>query len=415
MSTKRATPYWVVFVLVKITAKLANFLNEGNYKRVNVPNADQPNFITRSETFDRFSDLKDPAKNVCIIFGAGASRGYTERTMNFELPPIVGELFDESNSTVKRIINLPKHRFIYQHKHYLPEILREEYNNDLEAYLSEFYSRKEDDDLFIELLLYLQDLFSHASREIDEEGNNYQKLLHRLNFLRGGKDWSCLTFNYDTILEKSFIANGADRQRKFVDLSSYLKGKPKILKIHGGINFRHRLEEEANQTPRKTERDLFESMMKESLPKSYVAVVDPNVEIRDFYESERRHLPGRGPLPVSFNKYDFPFMMIPIHGTTGSRSAFFEKMIDDAKREILASDLVVAIGYNFGDDSFCSKISSIDFSKKELILVGKDSLLNNPTNHLGFQNASKAWKNGKVRIFEGNGFTEFVKAIMVKQ
>ena len=72
--------------------------------------------------------------------------------------------------------------------------------------------------------------------------------------------------------------------------------------------------------------------------------------------------------------------------------------------------MIIAIGYNFGDNFFINQLSELDLSNKELILVGTTNLVKNYTDHNAYKNASKIFKN--IRVFNGDGFTDFVDAII---
>jgi hypothetical protein len=106
--------------------------------------------------------------------------------------------------------------------------------------------------------------------------------------------------------------------------------------------------------------------------------------------------------------------MIPIHATKKPENHYFVDMLSKAKNEIESSTLIIAIGYNFGDESFCNEIKKIDLSKKELILVSTSKLYEDPENHIGFKNAFNVWKTSKISLFKGDGFSKFVTAIMKK-
>jgi hypothetical protein len=109
--------------------------------------------------------------------------------------------------------------------------------------------------------------------------------------------------------------------------------------------------------------------------------------------------------------FDFPLMLIPIHESVAPENLFFKELIDSSTKSIERANLVVSIGYNFGDEAFTNALSKIDLSKKDIILVNSKSEAKNLVNHLGYQRIKKIWPSDKIRVFEGNGFGEFMDAI----
>ena len=361
--------------------------------------------------FDKFKSLSENSNNVCIIFGAGASYGYTNQTTDYDLPPIVSKLFDIDEPIVKKVISRPEHASVFRLKDFIIDTL-EDYNNDLEAYLSFLYKNNDEDHTFPSLLHYLHDVFLMASKNIDEN-NNYQMLIHQLSTIRGKKPWSCISFNYDTILEQSYILTGRNNSRKFNAFDNYLAINPKIIKIHGSVNFYYVLRENKS-IPTKTKEDIF-SIMMGNIPtiKGYSETATPEHNKPDFYKEEIIYNPGKNINEV-ISTYISPLMMIPIHGTKKHDNSFFKNTLEETKKEIASSDIVIAIGYNFGDDLFLNSIKDLDLSKKELILVGTENIVSKQTNHIAFQNISKIWKNENIKIFKGDGFSDFVESIIKK-
>lgn len=369
-------------------------------------------YISKSDLYDLLTEKAEQPEEICFIFGAGASCGYTNNTQTRYLPPIVANLFDEQNPAVWQTINSSKHSFILGHKNYLIETL-ESFDNDLERYLSFLYNKDDDDETFSALLVYIQDLCELASGEIDTFQNNYKDLINRMTTLRGKSPWSCISFNYDTILEKSFIAAGRDRSRVFSHPDDYFEKNPKVIKIHGSTNYRFQVKDYVRRA-RLSERNVFSLMMKgDEFPGSEVVVHSVNNGVSDFY-SERDEWNPEKKNRVAYNFYDYPLMMIPVHNTQKTHHPLFTDMLEKAKERINKSSLIVAIGYNFGDELLFKKLQDLDLSNKHLVLVGTESLYLDPKNHVGYKNAVSNWKGAKTSIFKGNAFNEFVRAIMKK-
>lgn len=366
-------------------------------------------FLDGAETEKMLIEYGDKkGGNICIIFGAGASYGYTQYKMDYLLPPTVSELFEDSNSVAKIVIHDPKHHLVLRQRNSLKRTLEKRFGKDLERFLSQQYDKHDQDDIFTWLLIYLQDVYNKASEIVDSTENNYQRLISHFTNLRGNEPWSCISFNYDTILEQSYAYLGRNRARAFDNIESYHNYNPKIFKIHGGVNFRYRIIESAFAS-KKSDKDIFGLMMNQKAEQNPY-IIAPGSSIPEFCTPSLKWN-AKLKKQEEIVTYDFPLMMIPVHGTKKSENPFFVSMIEAAKNEIESSDLVVAIGYNFGDETLENSLKQINFSKKKLILVGGKGLVDDPKNHRGFVNASRIWKGSKINIFKGNSFSEFVNAV----
>src|SRR3989344_3422033 len=193
-------------------------------------------FISPEELKNKFVDFaRNSESKLSIIFGAGASYGYSRDRNFIYRPPTVSELLKDNNPLVKSVIEKPEHGAIKGQRAHIERSIKS-FEGDLEAYLSDIYSNDTDDNLFPRMLRYLEDIFTLVSQYVDLDDNYYQNLLSRVRDLRGRKPWSILTFNYDTILEQSV----ANLQRwipakTFNTDLDYLGSNPKLLKMHGGI------------------------------------------------------------------------------------------------------------------------------------------------------------------------------------
>ena len=368
---------------------------------------DNPTLITGEEVFTKLLEAGPKPEKVTFVFGAGASYGYSRNSKAY-VPPIVSELFSDENSTVNEIIKKPEHLYILDGRDFIEKTLQKTYGGDLEEYLSSLYEGDDDDDYFAALLIYLQDVCQLASVKMDKSNNNYKFLCEKFRALRGKRPWTCISFNYDTLFERSYIATGRNLERNFSHYSHYAEDYPKLLKMHGGINFRYIYKEVA--VAQKRGRHIFNLMMKEKLVKGSSSVLqDARVAIPDFFTTSRMR--DEEGIFREFAIYNFPLMMIPIHTTKKSENPFFEEMLLSAQQEIEASSLVVSIGYNFGDKLFCEAIKNINTSNKELLIVDiKKSIQSFETGNKAKQ-IKEFWK-GPVRIFDGNGFTDFIDAII---
>lgn len=367
--------------------------------------------LEKEETYRKYKKAVDRTdSSICFIFGAGASYGYSSEN-SFFAPPIVADLFSDTNGVVKEVIRRPQHDFILGHRDFLKKALRR-YNGDLERYLSELYQKNSNDDFFSSLLFYLQDIFYLASDKVQENNNSYKDLVNLLFTSRGSLPWSCITFNYDTLLEQSYIFARRDRERNFKDIKSYLN-YPKILKMHGSVNFRYLLTED-NSNPTRNEKNVFGLMMDGKKD------IGEAIEVFEPKTGSARNLNFLNPITIPDEKginrakkvYNFPLMMVPIHATKRPKHNFFLEMLKEAKNEIEKASLIIAIGYNFGDELFMSEISNIDLKNKDLILVGTKKLVVDYKSHPAYQDVIKVFESNRVHVFNGNGFTEFIDTII---
>ena len=288
--------------------------------------------IDSDEMYEKYKNASEQTKdNICFIFGAGASNGYSSEVLPY-LPPIVADLFNDQNHIVKEVINQQKHDFILGHRSFLKKALKR-YNNDLEEYLSVLYNKNDNDDLFSSLLIYLQDIFYLVSDRIEENGNNYKDLINNLFTSRGKLPWSFISFNYDTFLEQSYIFARRDQNKKFESIEDYLI-YPKIIKVHGSVNFRYTIKE-MSKMPRKNDKEVFELMMngKKDVGEG-IKVISPKIKStatnKDFYvQTETFDKEG---IRRGVDNYNLPLIMIPIHGTKRSENELFIKMLKEAKK-----------------------------------------------------------------------------------
>jgi hypothetical protein len=199
-----------------------------------------------------------------------------------------------------------------------------------------------------------------------------------------------------------------DMERTFNSFNNYVDTPPKIFKVHGGINYRYVLEESGRPTER-TKREIFQKMM--DAPTIPPSIVSPLADLPQFHTTRRIPM---GNIVRTNDIYNFPQLMIPIHDEQNF-NPFFADMIQRATSEINSAELVIAIGYDFGDTAFTDSLKRIDTSNKELILVGTKRLYEETKNHSGYKRASEIWNSKKIKIFAGDGFAEFVKSVRQPQ
>lgn len=362
-------------------------------------------FISGEELKKLFTDFaKKSNDNLSIIFGAGASHGYSRDKFYTYKPPVVAGLLDIENQVVEQVLD--KHPDIKNQRKHIERSIKN-FDGDLEAYLTDIYENDSEDDLFPAMLRYLEDLFTTVSLHTDLNDNHYQAFINRVRDLRGPRPWSMLTFNYDTILEQSleslprFIP-----RRSFQNDESYVGLNPKVLKMHGGINFRYVTPHPPEQKNHKVLHGIFSEMMHDKQQiEDYLVIRKTQAFIPDFIGHHVfKDVGGK-------IAYNFPLMMIPVHTSSRSENSFFERQIELAVKEISYSKLVISVGYKFGDNGFTNALKKNDTEDTVLIIVGSKNTVKNGTESKAYKEAVKVWPKEKVFIFEGQDFGSFVEAI----
>jgi hypothetical protein len=287
------------------------------------------------------------------------------------------------------------------------------YDNDLEKYLSALYARNSDDNLFGNFLRYLEDIFFFSSSEITTgEANHYRALLNLMWGLHGKKHWSCLTFNYDTLLEQSYLIMGRDTTgRDFNDLSSYQEGNPVILKMHGGINYRYQFSKEYRDEDSKkySPHFIFSKMMAEKAHSDEFIELISLGKIKPSLHTVTNRRDEKG-IVRSFSLFNFPLMLIPIHASITPENMFFREQISHAVEQVKKANFILVIGYNFGDETFTTGLAGLDITGKEIVLVTSNPPAE-PEEHIAYKRLRKTWPQAKIRIFDGEGFGELIEAV----
>jgi hypothetical protein len=363
--------------------------------------------LSKEEMNNKIKKSSEANEKICIIFGAGASLGYSKN--HYYKTPIVRDLFDDkSNNTVMEVINKPANKSLKNNKgDYLHDL--KDYEYDLEKYLSYLYKKNPEDNIFSNFLTYLEDIFFLSSEKVDDTFNNYKSLINIMYRLYGKDLWSCISFNYDTIFEKSYLLTDRDTSRRnFSNLDDYINMKPVILKMHGGINFRYLLCRPVSDISISNNHSIFSEMMREKRDvDTFLQVIDiESPEPEPYHTPEYNHDSKR-----MERKVNFPLMLIPIHASITPENIFFKEQIKLAKKQMEEASLIISIGYNFGDEAFTNELIDIDLSKKEIILVDIQESIDKIVDYNGYKRAKKIFSDANVRIFDGDGFGDFVNAI----
>jgi hypothetical protein len=384
-----------------------------------------PTLISRRQVQTK---LEDSASGpVVFIFGAGAAAGYTNTENPYFKAPVVRELFERGNITVDKILAGGEHATIARRLDYINDRVQRVFKGDLESYLSDLYVNNRDSDTtFADILRYLEDIFLLASRGITFDKNHYVSLFNHISEIRRGRAFSYITFNYDTILEKSYLFADRDVVRRatgFLTMANYYDTQPVILKMHGSINYRYVVEKVSHQSdqhnPNLSYSGIFNLMMGNTPTENVGATRDECTGLQDakpsFKTTGARVNPRQANPNVTenFSVYNVPLMLIPVHEKISPENNFFLSMIERARKEIEAAHVIVAIGYNFADQAFMNALADLNFSGKSIILVTSHPLPQIEMNtHRAWTNIIASWKDARVEFFEGSGFGEFVDALI---
>ena len=368
--------------------------------------------ITKDKIKELFMDASsNHDKKVCFIFGAGASYGYTALT-NRNTPPIVKDLFNTQIPIVSEVINRPEHATIKRNSQIFASRIANDFKGDLESYLSHVYEIDQDNNLFGKLLVYLQDLFISASELFTDDQNNYMHLIAFMTDYFKKDFWSCVSFNYDTLLEQSYMALDRDSsQRSFNESEGYAKAHPVILKPHGGINFRYaHLEPTTEYSNFKsyTEHFLFSSMMKDKNRQYFV--LPPRFTKPDSV-SKKHRFNAKTKNGEFFFQADFPLMLIPIHGKAQPENNYFIEANAASIKAISEADVIVSIGYNWGDKSLTDPLKDMNMDKKEIILVDKQTIFLKLERYSTLDRVRAAFKDNPLKLADCDGFGDFVSAL----
>jgi hypothetical protein len=183
-------------------------------------------------------------KSVLVIVGAGASRDlipFHEGTLtnigwfddNMDKPPLTQHVFRDDTMT-KAILDK------YQGARNLAATIRLELlqnERPLEPLLKE-YSESTSQPLasqFVEIPLYLQDLFAEVSKYTNQP-TNYQRLAQVLFADEASTDRIVfVTLNYETLLDDVLFSDFFGRPR--VGIESYVGERCMLVKLHGSVNW----------------------------------------------------------------------------------------------------------------------------------------------------------------------------------
>lgn len=285
--------------------------------------------ISGEEISSKLINTSKYNKGVCFVFGAGASYGYVD-DFRFKPPTVKTLLEPDQNRIVQEVLEQPEHLYVKKNRNLFLSGLKRN-DGDLEEYLSSLYKTDPNDKLFSQFLIYLYDIFYKTSENfsyIDSDTNCYKKLLYRMINLKRSQPWSCLSFNYDTLLEQSYLDINRDPNRKdFSSLQEYSNFNPRIIKMHGSINFRYVLVQpyQSGDEDNYSNYDFpsFTKLMEDvgALPVVF-PVIPNNAPVARFkklykYNTETRQ-------QDFYSELSFPFILIPTHEETEFKNSFFK-------------------------------------------------------------------------------------------
>lgn len=176
-------------------------------------------------------------KPVIIILGAGASHDYIDEgivpmTLSPWKPPLTDQIFGSSQHT-EIIDHFPEATNLVSGAR-----LNISKDNTLESYIQKVSEKSKTVEgrqrQLIAFRFYLQNLFEMISEKYYQHGNNHGELVNQILDREGGGTACVVTFNYDTLFEKS-----VDNVLSTKNLYSYIDGEIKVIKPHGSHNWAH--------------------------------------------------------------------------------------------------------------------------------------------------------------------------------
>jgi hypothetical protein len=180
-------------------------------------------------------------KRLTVILGAGASYDSTPIAVGeidkSYTPPLTSQIFEGRKPFQRILEKYPKARALAS-----TIAVKVQRGESLEAVLRDLRDSQEEHIVkeFIQVPLYLQELFWEVSFRYTSEFVNYTNLVSRLLY----SDIEQVVFvslNYDLLLEKSLgtIISGSGTRWQPVDLSFYYDPNRKwqLIKLHGSVNW----------------------------------------------------------------------------------------------------------------------------------------------------------------------------------
>ena len=275
-----------------------------------------------------------------VILGAGASYDSFARIpapgrfVGSEWrPPLANQLFESRWGPY--IQQFPQMHAI------IPELEREDSNVEqlLEKFQSESKEHPRRNNQLVAIRYYLQmmlenclDRWQTATRGV----TNYKVLLDLIEHrLRGQK--ILVSFNYDTLLEEALDSSVGIR---IAELSDYVKSDYKIVKIHGSMNWVHRVEAPLINVKRSPELVSAE-------------VIDKASELKIYHSF---HLVERHRIPVLDDKPTIPALSIPVASKSDYEAPIEQtKALTECLPEVTK---VVVIGWRGAESQFSSTLAA---------------------------------------------------------
>ena len=275
-----------------------------------------------------------------MILGAGASYDSFARVPapgqflgSQWRPPLANQLFESRWGPYIQ-------RFPQMHA-IIPELERED--SDVERLLEKFQTESKEhprrNNQLIAIRYYLQtmlesclDNWQNATRGV----TNYKVLLDLIEHrVRGPK--ILVSFNYDTLLEEALDSSIGIR---IAELSDYVKYDYKIVKIHGSINWVHKV-----MGPLISVQSSPELVSAEVIDKASKLKID-----RSFHLTQRHHI------PVLDDKATIPALSIPVasksdYEAPNEQTAALAECLPEITK-------VVVIGWRGAEDLFSSTLAA---------------------------------------------------------
>lgn len=292
-----------------------------------------------------------------VIFGAGASydsfAAIQPPNANQSRPPLANQLFELRFGDFYKLF--PQcHAIIprLQSPDVNVEAVLESLQQDARTYpigLAQLTAVR----YYLQHMLYRCQL--NWTQQITKGPTNYKTLLDQIARKPIGKDKVCLvTFNYDTLLDEAVQSRGNELR----DINDYVRGDFDLVKIHGSINWAHRIRNP--EFSDNTRAWIAEQMIPEIINKT--PSLDINAKTFEIVHPDPFSRPQRNPL--------FPAVSIPVETKSGYECPEEHQII--LKGFLPKVTKLLVIGWRAGEKQFLSTLVDGLKGNLSIMVVSKD-------------------------------------------
>lgn len=316
-----------------------------------------------------------------FIFGAGASFGSQGFPSPELTPPLVNEIFDEKYREYGNIAGLTK-RDLEELKNSIKK------DQSLEDFLTDYYQKKLVEQKnqgaqkkLGQIAFYIWWMLQKVSAEYNKNDNLYYRLIEKL----GVGNCGLISFNYDTLLDRALIDNGAILLDKTSSsLEEYTKNK--YIKPHGSVNFFLKKRESDPEVPDREEGfvNIMYSMATTHMLKDEPIGLDklilynpdiplllnPDTTMREIGSGNTRE---NGMVYTGKTNYGYPLIFLPLSAKLyGWIKGFKDRTMEDCNKLLAEADDIYIIGYSVNDDIIKDLLKNMNNNAKINVVLEDD-------------------------------------------